>query len=65
MSYINAPKVCDICNSDFTGVMYDGRTIQGPWANMCQGCFTKYGVGLGVGRGQKYVLVNGKWEKKN
>lgn len=65
MSYINAPKVCDCCSDPFGSVMYDGRTVQGPWANMCETCFKRFGVGLGIGRGQRYVLVNGKWEKTN
>jgi hypothetical protein len=36
---------------------YDGATTHGPWANMCEDCFRKYGVGLGTGRGQKLVLA--------
>ena len=35
---------------------YDGKTFLGPWAYMCEECFTDYGVGLGVGRGQRLVL---------
>lgn len=35
---------------------YDGKTIFGPWAHMCPEAFTRYGVGLGVGRGQRLVL---------
>lgn len=65
MSYINAPKVCDCCSDPFGSVMYDAKTIQGPWANMCETCFKRFGVGLGIGRGQRYVLVDGKWEKTN
>jgi len=35
---------------------YDGKTIFGGWANMCEHHFDKYGVGLGTGRGQKLML---------
>jgi hypothetical protein len=35
---------------------YDGATRQGPWAYMCDGCFMTYGVGLGLGRGQRLIL---------
>jgi hypothetical protein len=38
---------------------YDGKTIYGSWAFMCQECFTKYGVGLGTGRGRRLVLKDG------
>jgi hypothetical protein len=36
--------------------LYDGKTVLGPWANMCQECFDEVGVGLGTGRGQKLVV---------
>lgn len=35
---------------------YDGATILGPWAYMCEACFQKFGIGLGTGRGQRLVL---------
>jgi len=41
------PK-CDFCDMK---AHYDGKTIMGPWANMCELHFRKFGVGLGVGRG--------------
>lgn len=31
---------------------YDGKTLLGPWAYMCQSHFDSHGVGLGLGRGQ-------------
>ena len=47
---------CDFCT---TGVgsqaQYDGATVQGPWANMCNMHFRQYGKGLGLGRGQKLM----------
>lgn len=47
-------KACGICGDEFGSVMYDARTKQGPWGNLCEGCFNAYGVGVGIGRGQKY-----------
>ncbi len=35
---------------------YDGKTIHGPWAYMCEQHFTEFGVGLGTGRGQRLIL---------
>lgn len=42
---------------------YDGKTVHGPWANMCEACFGSLGVGLGTGRGQRLVL-RGQDEKR-
>lgn len=43
----------------------DGKTVHGPWANMCPRCHNEVGCGLGVGRGQCYQrdMVTGKWAK--
>lgn len=38
---------------------YDGKTRSGPWAYMCEDHFLLHGTGLGVGRGQKLVLISG------
>jgi len=38
----------------------DARMRTGQWANMCQSCFDYYGVGLGTGKGQRYVLATDK-----
>lgn len=35
---------------------YDGKTKEGPWANMCDECFQTRGVGLGLGKGQELVV---------
>ena len=37
--------------------MVDGKTIYGSWAYMCLSCFSIFGVGLGIGRGQVFELV--------
>lgn len=47
---------CDLCNQRgalLTPAKYDGKTKIGPWAFMCDECFSKWGVGLGIGKGQK------------
>ena len=49
-----APGDCDFCKSEFLTGFYDAKTKHGPWAFMCGPCFTKHGVGLGIGAGQKY-----------
>lgn len=56
---------CDICTGREGGpghpavrsAAYDGKTHGGGWAYMCAPDFSLYGIGLGVGRGQKLVLV--------
>jgi len=51
---------CDLCNADISvgKVKYfvDGKvnTCGGAWALMCPSCHDLYGVGLGLGIGQKY-----------
>ena len=47
------PK-CDLCRGG--EAHYDARTIDGPWAYMCQEHFDHFGVGLGTGKGQRLVL---------
>lgn len=45
---------CDFCDRT---ARYDGKTIMGPWANMCQKHWDKHGVGrLGTGYGQRLLL---------
>lgn len=48
------PKQCDICHQTIHDSFVDGKTKFGPWASMCENCHEKHGVGLGVGKGQKY-----------
>ena len=52
----NGSSLCGLCGYDFTPykVFYDGATIWGPWSTMCDKCFQKYGLGIGVGKGQMY-----------
>lgn len=50
---------CDFCGET---AHYDGKTKQGPWGNMCESCFRKYGVGLGLGKGQELVVKESREE---
>lgn len=55
---------CDTCPRSFTNEFVDGRTIGGSWANMCPSCFPRLGIGLGLGRGQRYRRQpDGRWLK--
>lgn len=54
---------CDICSKPFNGLKFDARTYWGQWANLCFTCFVVNGVGLGIGCGQAYSQVEGKWVK--
>lgn len=49
---------CDLCmlKDKQTPAMYDGKTKDGPWANMCEAHFQSHGVGLGTGRGQRLTV---------
>lgn len=50
--------LCDFCREQGLKVEahYDGKTTQGPWAYMCNGHFTVYGVGIGTGLAQRLIL---------
>lgn len=52
----DAPSNCDICDCKITDTFIDGRTRMGPWGNMCPTCHVSHGIGLGTGKGQKYVF---------
>ena len=60
----NPPANCEVCHASITDTFIDGRTIHGPWANMCPTCHKEIGVGLGTGRGQKYVKHGIDWIKE-
>lgn len=65
------PDRCDVCNRPFSECInpnnseshgktfIDGRMITGQWANMGENCFAVVGVGLGVGKGQRYNATTG------
>ena len=49
---------CDFCkeNGWNTPAHFDGKTVFGPWANMCDSHFRSYGTGLGLGIGQRLIV---------
>ena len=53
---------CDICIEEGRQEMaaVDGKTVHGPWANMCPEHYAQFGVGLGLGRGQQLILRSSK-----
>ena len=57
------PDRCDLCSDPITDEFIDGRTTEGPWANMCPECHQSWGMGCGTGHGQRYRLTDGRWLK--
>ena len=59
-TFVSELPKCDLCVaagvSSPLDAEYDGRTIRGSWANMCEAHFQLFGTGLGTGRGQKLVV---------
>ena len=47
---------CDFDQDAWVDAVVDGKTVMGPWANMCEKHNAQYGVGLGLGRGQRLEL---------
>ena len=56
---------CDICATECDHYLQDGVTKMGPWATMCRTCMSKFGIGLGTGKGQEYLKneETGEFEK--
>jgi hypothetical protein len=53
---------CIICEMNGDGKVeahYDAKTVMGPWGHLCEECFTEFGIGLGLGRGQRFIKVGG------
>ena len=54
---VNVPEFppCDFCKREGRQrpAQYDGKTVFGPWAYMCETHYQRYGIGLGLGRGQR------------
>ena len=57
------PTMCQITGTKIDMVFIDGRTKMGPWAIMSPQAHAEYGVGLGFGRGQRYMKYGDKWVK--
>lgn len=53
---------CDFCKElgRYTEARYDGSTTKGPWAYMCGAHYSIYGMGLGLGVGQRLKLRSEK-----
>ena len=51
---------CDMCalQGQAKPAAYDGATVMGPWAYMCEAHFRQYGVGVGEGRGQRLFTTD-------
>lgn len=50
------PEKCDICGDPELNAFVDGKTQFGPWGTMCLACHKRHGCGLGVGKGQLYIV---------
>jgi hypothetical protein len=50
------PEDCQLCDRPLKKSFVDGRVRGSNWHILCEVCHIKFGVGLGVGRGQKYDL---------
>ena len=59
---VDAIPNCDLCAAGKASVVnpaaYDGATVMGPWAYMCEAHFRQYGVGVGEGRGQRLFTTD-------
>jgi len=49
----NIPE-CDCCEHK---AAYDAKTRHGVWGYLCEEHFSEFGVGLGLGKGQKLILT--------
>lgn len=58
------PPKKDCMGQDIDTVFIDGKTANGSWAYMTELTHSMIGVGLGIGKGQKYVKQpDGRWLK--
>jgi len=47
--------ICDFCGEWTAGTTFvDGKTRMGPWALMCERCFSIFGIKVAQGFGQRY-----------
>lgn len=58
----NVPEMDDF-GKLISDTFVDGKTVHGPWAIMSPITHECYGLGLGTGRGQKYVKNGSRWLK--
>jgi len=51
-------KFCGFCHVEIHDLLFDCKLRKGPWATLCESCYGRlYGIGLGIGLGQKYQEV--------
>jgi len=50
-------RVCNFCGMAYPQTLIDGTTVDGRWAIMCKECYKVFGVGLGIGLGQRYEWI--------
>jgi hypothetical protein len=55
---------CNFIHDKPEPALYDGKTIHGPWAFMCEEHFRMYGTGLGMGKGQRLVVKQPEQKQK-
>ena len=59
-----APKTCQLCEEKIAIAFYDAKLKRnGPWAYVCPECHIDACYGVGLGRGQRYDKIDGKWVK--
>lgn len=50
-----SPIHCQLCSTLIRDCFYDAKLQpSGRWGKVCPECFKEYGMGLGVGLGQRY-----------
>jgi hypothetical protein len=58
------PVLCAVCLKAITAVFVDAKLQNGWWEKVDPHCHAKWGTGLGVGKGQRYVRqTDGRWLK--
>ncbi len=57
-AYVSTRPDCDLCKQQGSQrpAFYDGKTVYGPWAYMCEEHMEEVGNGLGTGRGQRLIV---------
>lgn len=58
------PTECQVMKTPITNTFVDGKIAGSGWALMHPKTHERFGVGLGMGRGQKYAKqTDGRWLK--
>ena len=61
--WMGSKQTVDDFGDKIENTFIDGKTKFGPWGIMTPASFEKFGIGLGLGKGQKYELTNRKFLK--